>query len=194
MYYTSPTVHCCFLYMYASRSWETHLEGFASLLGIFAGYLRFMSMIARSMHTNSTSKQAALQTTISIALPRNRNIIPPLPHPLHPRFDPRPPQQPHCRCNKNVHNRLVLGRVSLEARGEHILLLLALAETVAQTELAVTVAACLLRNALAEIGSGGLLGGGGVEGDDGRVAETGAFAEGCWCWGGVSHGLLRERV
>jgi hypothetical protein len=81
---------------------------------------------------------------------------------------------------------LVLRRVSLEARCEDIFLLLALAEAIAQTELAVTVVACFIFSSGTQIGGGRLLdGGGGVESDDGGVAETGAFAEGCWCWWGI---------
>jgi|TARA_R110002003_G_scaffold44_15_gene3383 hypothetical protein len=35
----------------------------------------------------------------------------------------------------------------------------------------------------------GLFGRGSVERDNGRVAETGAFAEGRWCWQNVSTGV-----
>ena len=35
-------------------------------------------------------------------------------------------------------------------------------------------------------------GGGGVEGDDGAVCEAGAFAEGCWCYGGWMGVLVED--
>jgi hypothetical protein len=70
---------------------------------------------------------------------------------------------------------------------QDILLLLALAEAVAQTELAVAVVASLLGSTGTEVRTRGFLDRrGGVEGDNGAVAETGAFAEGCWGWRGVS--------
>lgn len=72
----------------------------------------------------------------------------------------------------------------MKARRHDFLLLLALAETIPQAELAITIVAALLARAgtqfEGEVGFGG--DGGGVEGHDGAVAEAGAFAEGGWGW------------
>jgi hypothetical protein len=143
-----------------------------------------MFMTAIQMHTKPTINKSTTPCS-PIPLPRNRYIIPPFSHPLDPRPDGRISQQPHRRPNEDEHDRLVLRRVSLEARRQDILLLLALAKAVAQAELAVAVVTCLFRGAGAQVGCGRLLGGGGVKGDDGAVAKTGAFAEGCWGWLGL---------
>jgi hypothetical protein len=75
----------------------------------------------------------------------------------------------------------------LKACRQDILLLLALAEAVAQTKLAVAVVASLLGSTGTEVRIRRFLDRrGGIEGDNSAVAETGAFAEGCWGWRGVS--------
>jgi hypothetical protein len=85
-------------------------------------------------------------------LPGDWDIVPPLPHPRNPRSDARPAQQPHGGSDEYEHDRLVFGRVSLEARRQHVLFLFARAEVIAQAELAVAVTAGLLGSAGAEIG------------------------------------------
>jgi len=106
---------------------------------------------------------------------------------LSPALDPRPhtcpSQQAHCGANEDKDDGLVLGRVSLEARGQDVLLFLSGAEAISEAELAVAVIARLPRGAGLEFGGSGLLGGSGrVQGYDGTVAKTGALAEGCSCY------------
>jgi hypothetical protein len=158
MYYISPSLYIAVLHVCI-----TALDGRSRGRRVIAGYLRFMSM-------NQTSMQFQ---PLSPSFRRHSNI-PPLPDPPHPRPNRRPTQQPHRRANKDEHNRLVLCTIPLEARRQDLLLLLAFAEAVAQAEGAVAVVAGLAG------GGGGLRG---IEGDDGGVAEAGAFAEGCWCCG-----------
>ena len=102
---------------------------------------------------------------------------------IYPRPDSRIAQQSHRRRNEGQHYYLVFCRVSLEASREDVLLLFALAEAVAQAELAVAVIARLLACAGAqfEVRLGGRPGA--VESDNGTVTEACAFAEGCRCWG-----------
>jgi hypothetical protein len=70
----------------------------------------------------------------------------------------------------------------LEARRQDVLFLFALAEAIAQTELAIAVVASFLGRTGAEIGRRRFLDRrGGTESDNGAVAEAGAFTEGCWC-------------
>ncbi|OSS54635.1 hypothetical protein B5807_00715 [Epicoccum nigrum] len=126
--------------------------------------------------------------SLLIPLPgRNWHVTPPpFPPSIHPRPHPCISQQPPGHEYKPQHHDLILGRVPLETSSHDLVLLLALAETITQAELAVAVVAALLARAGAQLqqaGFGG--GGGGVEGDDGAVAEAGAFAEGgrCCCEG-----------
>jgi hypothetical protein len=181
MYYTSPACTVLFFYMYASWSWETSRR-----IRVSAGYIRCNSTKAHTMCVNTRSNTDDCHDWFacsSVPLTRDWNVIPPLPHPRNPRPDARPTQQPHRRADKDEDNRLVLGRVSLEARRQDVLFLFALAEAIAQAELAVAVVAGFLGRAGAEIGRRGLLDRrGGIEGDNGAVAEAGAFTEGRWCW------------
>lgn len=62
---------------------------------------------------------------------------------LDPRPHTRPSQQAHCRADEDKDNGLILGRVSLEARSQDVLLLLSGAEAIAEAELTVAVVARL---------------------------------------------------
>jgi len=117
---------------------------------------------------------------IRLSSPR---ILPPL---LHPRSDSRPSQQSTRREYENENDRCVFPAVSLEACREDVRLCGVLTDwqVVVKAELFVAVVACpaALRRGFRVV-RGWFVGGGGVvEGDDGRVGEAGAFAEGGGCW------------
>lgn len=101
---------------------------------------------------------------------------------LNPRPDPRPYQQSCSDPQEDEHDGLVFGRVALEARREHIVLLRALADgqIIVEAELAIAVrtSACSFRCTMTWIGGGVLRD---TKRDDSAVGETGAFAKGCWC-------------
>jgi hypothetical protein len=150
MYYTCPACTMLLFHMYASWSWETSRR-----ICVFAGYLRYKSMKARRICVNIRTNILDCHNwsaCSSVPLTRDWDIIPSLPHPRNPRPDTRPTQQPHRRSDKDEDNRLILGRVSLEARRQHVLFLFALAEAIAQAELAIAVVAGFLGSARAEIG------------------------------------------
>lgn len=138
------------------------------------------------MHISNLTPPSLPNTPPSlIPLPRYGHVTPPpLPPRLNPRPNPRPPQQAPRHKYKPQNHNLILRRVPLKTSSHDFLLLLALAETIPEAELAVAIVATLLARARAQFeGEGGFGGGGGgVEGDDGAVAEAGAFAEGGWGW------------
>lgn len=100
---------------------------------------------------------------------------------VYPGPDSRVAQQPHSRRNERQHDDLVFCRVPLEARCEDVLLLFALTEAVAQTELAIAVVTRLFACARAQFKIRFRGCAGGLESDNGAVAEACAFAEGRWC-------------
>jgi hypothetical protein len=74
----------------------------------------------------------------------------------------------------------------LETRREYFLFLLALAEAVAEAELTVAVITGFLGSAETQVGGRRFLYRRGcIEGNNGAITETGAFAEGCRCWFGL---------
>jgi len=100
-------------------------------------------------------------------------------HSLHNLPHTRPPKQAQSRSDKRQHDYLVLPAVPLETGRKHIFLLSIFADgkALGKAESSVAHCTCCSCSAEVEVSSGGIMGG---EGDDGAVAEAGAFAERRW--------------